>query len=263
MEFLEARLVEEKNRYVEGEKRIIPRTYFSLSSEEQALYAIFRSKHEKLSLKLEQDRGKGWETKYRDEGEKELSDLFSELVGSTLKESGLKLTGSFTCYGNPRETMVHTPTYAFSKEGKSSNSSIEFDVNFLTQDESISCRSAFAYKEKFNQSKKWVVNDILRRLFEKKAKNNTSFPIISPRGSFFDFAPIHFASTLINLAKNVLDKVSPEKMNELSVLYRSYSDELNSVDSGNKDAEIRAETFRMAYGSSLDIAIIELDINNK
>ena len=100
--------------------------------------------------------------------------------------------------------------------------------------------------------------DLVRRFVEKAEQDGTSFPIVSFRGDFIDFASSDFAEPLIGLIKNILEKVGPESMEELDVLHREY---MNQWSRGEfRDTNILKRVIKEAYERRLETELTLLPL---
>lgn len=235
-----------------AEKVILPVTHFLLTSVEQELYDSFRAKHDKLRT-IHGDFSREAEEK-RERGNFELAKMFSKLINPYLNQFGLRTNGGFTSYGKKRETYFKVKMLLPGKK----EILLDLDYCFLTENENLSCQSHICYSPEGQERQ--IVYNILERILGNKEQDGINFPITSRRGDFIYFASADFAMVLPILIKAVVDKIGSERMEELKVLRRAYWDERGNEERGYSDAKIKAEAFRTAYESKLEIALVESGI---
>ena len=261
MEVSGAKFVEEENFI--SQKIKFPCTYFSLTPKEQKLYDSFRNKHKELARTIDTLPNKdlsGDTKEIRLKGERAISSMFLNLVNPYFSRQDLKPVYSFIYYGKNRETLLNMPTYILSDEKGPSQKELDLDFWFLTQDETLSCRSHFSYSAKnshegiYEQS---VFYDILKRAIEKKTQDGINFPFISFRGCFIDFASTDLTLPFMIWVKKIFDNVGPERINELKILYKSFVEEARHESGGFSDAKIKKDVFEKAYASTLEITLLE------
>lgn len=238
VEWIEEELVRGREKF--------PYTFFELDEYEQEEYDSFRGKHDFLRA-----MPKGKITPEKEKAEKEMSDNFLHLISPYFETRGLEATGSFTTYDKSRKTYVFQPRYLLFENKKPFDSSLEFFHTFSTEDEDLSCKSHFVYHSNSapKSLERSVVYDFIGKIIEGKKQDGMTFPIISRRGDFINFASTDFTAPLYFFIKNILMRTSPETMKELRTLYQTYLNESNKDYSG---AKIKAKVFREAYERKLE-----------
>lgn len=247
MEVLKAELIEVES-LITRRKEETPYTFFSLDDSEQTKYASFRAKHDGLKA---MPRGRNPK---REDGETELEKMFLELVNPYFKRQGLEAIGCFTTYGEDRITMLRMPNYVLFENGQPFDSVLEFNYWFSTQDENLSCKSFFSYIPGYSASKyeSPVLYDLIRKMIEGKTQDGINFPIISFRGRFVQFASTGFAVPSMAWIMDILKKLGPESMKELTILREAYVDESSKEYSYS---ELKEKVFREAYENKLKLEI--------
>ena len=233
MEILGVDAIKAKSRITEQDYEI-PYTFFGLDSSEQLKYNTFRVKHDKLTKSNNKRKDKGIGTKEREDGENDLSEMFLDLVNPIFQKQGLKAMSAFSFYGKPRETIVKMPDYRLFDGDSSFDSVMKFFHWFTTEDEILFCRSYFEYEP--SNFERNVVYDSIRRISKGKQQDSVSFPLVSFTGNNVNFASTDFTLPLMNLVKEIIEKIGIESMDELRVIYREYYDKCTNYDesSGNE-----------------------------
>lgn len=251
MEVIGAKIVEEDPIIGSGEKRIAPRTYFLLTAEEQKVYDDMRAEHDKLRQLPQGTTTEAQRTA--------VSDMFMKVVNSYLEKSGLTSNGSFTTFGkNGGRTFLRPPPYSLLKD---EDGLVEPTFWFSTEDRNLSCLSYLTYRcERCYQNV--VVHNIFDRIVKQQEQDGINFPFVMDTGSFIYFASSDFCLGLTMVIGDAINKIGSEKLEELCVLCGSYSEEAGKIsdtfsDRTRKEAKIKSETFKTAYASSLEIALLE------
>ncbi|MBI3622596.1 hypothetical protein HY212_00765 [Candidatus Pacearchaeota archaeon] len=230
----------------------VPRTYFLLTAEEQERYDEFRVEHDRLRV-----LPRGTATTEQNNA---LSDMFLNVVGPYLDRLHLKSYGSFTTYGEERQTLLRLPPQSLSSDGDDSKGLVDPGFWFSTENKNLSCKSYLSYTSQ-RHSQASVVYDIFERVVKQQKQDGTNFPFVMRQG-FVYFGSSDFFLGLTMVVGDIVNRIGPEKMEELCVLYDSYIQEASSERGGfsdrtRKDATIKKEVFRNAYASSLEIALLE------
>lgn len=225
MEVSEVQEVVKKKEF-NGEEKYY-HTFFSLSTQEQKLYDSFRAKHndlEKIIRRLEPEQ--------RRELEKEVCAMFIELITPYLKRCRLEAEVCYLTYGDHiygisgyhRQTNVNTQYYPLFENNKPFNG-VRATYLFSTSDKDLSCSSRFNYRMDESSAKPFIqqglIGDLLEKIFEKKENDGIISPIIKKFGNSTYFASSDFAKPLIDLLKNIFEKIGLKSMNKLNDIYMS------------------------------------------
>ncbi len=239
----------------------LPHTFFELTPAEKVKYDSFRNKHSRLKNMVDASPTKMLglkEREKREDGEREASEMFLDLVSPYFHKINLETTRSFTCYGKPRQTIVEVPAYVLFESGKPFNSAIKFNFCFSTENEDLSCESEIAHTHCQNYSgtirpETFAVHELFESVIKGIKQDGVNFPMLSFSafgGSLISFASTDFAVPLMTSIRTVLEKVEPESMKELTTLYREYINQAMNEESYT--TKIRQKVFREAYENKLE-----------
>lgn len=237
----------------------MPYTFFSLDASEQMRYNDFRGKHNDLEKIIDLIRREGSEIKpkERQERENEVSNIFVELIESHLNQAGLEAVRCFAGYGKDKKTFVETPYYVLFENQEPFDAAIRVVYWFSTKDETLSCTSNLDYRAEGSVAKspqRHMVYDLLRRVVGERKPDETNFPIVSFKGAFVYFASSEFAVPLIKLVRDILEKVGPEAMEELNVLYMEYMSQRSYGEVSN--TVVQQRVFKEAYERKLETELV-------
>ena len=230
-----------------------PTTFFSLDASERMKYNAFRSQRNNLEALVEKRQAKGREIR-----EKELQEMFFDLIQPHLEQSGLEASRCSIGYGEEKETFVGTSDYVLFKNN------IPFDVSlrvvywFSTKDETLSCTSNISYSGEGPTAKSpqsHLVHDLLNKVVSEREQDGTNFPLVSFRGDFIYFASAVFAIPLMNAIADIIKKVGPIAMEELSILYSEYKRTTTYEETPNNS--VRQRVFKEAYENKLETELIK------
>lgn len=237
----------------------IPYTFFSLDASEKAKYNAFREKHNDLERTIDKIRREGGEIKAKERQEREngVQEMFVELVKPYLNQVGLEAVRCFAGYGEDKKTFVETPYYVLFENNEPFEAALRIVYWFSTKDETLSCTSNLDYRAEGSIAKspqRHTVYDLLRKYLGERKQDGASFPIVSFRGDFVYFASSEFAMPLIGLVRDILEKVGPEEMKELNVLYTEY---MKQKSYGSFcDTAVEQRVFKEAYERKLETELV-------
>src|SRR3989344_6773619 len=226
----------------------MPYTFFSLDASERRGYNAFRKKQNNLEKIIDQIRSGGREIgeDEREKKEKEVGDMFIELIRPYIERSGLEAAGCFAYYGKKEETLVTTPPYLLFKNNEPFDVAIEVIYRFSMKDETLVCTSNLSYIAKYPPVQ--VFYDFLRKVFEERARDGTNLPITYLRGNGVYFASSDFAKPLIILVKALFENIGPEAIKELSALYRESMKNYGEL----SGTTVQPRVFKEAYERRLE-----------
>lgn len=251
MHVARAELVDVK-RILSDETERMPCTFFSLDASERMKYNAFRGRHSDLASVVRR-----LDEEERKEREKEVKEMFLGLIGSHLNQSGIELTSCYAGYGLDKKVFVETPYYALFRDNKPFDAAVRVVYWFSTQDETLSCTSNLDYRTggvMVGSPERQMVYDLLRKVSEGE-QDGMKIPIISFKGDFIYFASTEFALTLMKSIKYLFERVGPEAMQELNVLYEEY---MNQRSCGEfSDTTVKQRVFREAYERKLETELLK------
>ncbi len=266
MQVSSVQLVETEGLSIYSDRKI-PKTFFSLDAAEQMQYNAFRGKRDKLESRIIELRQEGKELKRneRENGEEEIHELFSELIQSHLKRSGLTAASCFAGYGEDKKTFVETPYYRLFNNADPFDVAIRVVYWFSTKDDTLSCTTNLDYQEGVSlgkSPKRQMVYDLLRKVVEEIKQDRpgikhdgTNFPITDFRGDFIYFASSEYAMPLIGFIRDILETVDPEAIRDLNFLYSEYMKQKSYGEVS--DTNIQQRVFREAYERKLETELVK------
>lgn len=237
----------------------MPYTFFSLDASEKVRYNAFREKHNDLEKTINQIRREGGEikAKERQKRENEVQEMFVELVKPYLNQVGLEAVRCFAYYGENKKTFVETPYYVLFENNEPFEVALRVVDWFSTKDETLSCTSNLDYRAEGSIAKspqRHMIYDLLRKYLGKKKQDGIDFPIVSFKGDLVYFASSEFAMPLIGLVRDILEKVGPEAMEELNLLYREYTSQRSYGEFSN--TTVQQKVFKEAYERKLETELV-------
>lgn len=241
------------------ERENIPYTFFSLDSFEKRRYHAFRARHNDLEMTIGQIRSKGSEInpQERQEREKEVSNMFVELMKPHLALSELDAAACFAGYGKDKKTMIETPYYTLFEDKEPFDAALRAIYWFSTKDENLSCKTYLDYRSEGPAQKcpqRQLVYHLLKKAIEKERSDGINFPLVSFKGDFVYFASSEFAMLLMGLVKDILEKIGSHAMQELNVLYTEY---IKAKSQGEfSDTVVQQKVFQEAYERKVETELV-------
>lgn len=237
-----------------------PYTFFSLDASERMKYNAFRKIRNDFEMTIEKIKDEGREI---DSNERKLDEavqeMFVELVRPYLEQSGLKVFRSLTGYGEDKKMFIDTPYYVLFGNNEPFDAALRVAYWFSTKNETLLCTSKLDYRTNGPVAKspeRHVVYDLLKKVLGEREQNGINFPIVSFSGDFVYFASTDFAMPLIGLVRDILQKVGPEAIEELNVLYREY---MNQRSYGEiSDTSVQQRVFKEAYERKSGIELVRV-----
>lgn len=233
-----------------------PHTFFSLDSSEQSIYQTFRAKHRELESVV-----KELKPEERLKREQEVENIFIELFNPYLAQSGLKSGECLIFYGGYHKTLLETPHYVMFERNQPFNISLQLQYWFFTANENLHCSSNFVcntdtrYEPNSVILQRHLVYDLLRKSIGDKKQDGIKNPITKFGGDFVYFASTDFSRGIMLLTRDILEKIGPEAIKELNVLYREYMDTCGS-NRDSYDDKIKQRVFKDAYEGKLEIELM-------
>ena len=258
MQVSKVELVEVEHSITYG-KEMMPYTFFTLDASEKMKYGAFRKTQNDLETTIGQMRREGREIKpqERQEREKEVQNMFMELVTPHFEQSGLEVAKCFAGYGENKKTLVETPYYVLFDDKKPFDAALRVVYWFSTKDENLSCTSNLDYRAEGSiatSPQRHLVYNLLKKVIAEREQDGINFPIVSFKGDFVYFASSELAIPLIVMFRDLLQKVGPEAMNELNILYGEY---LNQKNCGEvSDTAVQQKVFREAYEKKTEMELV-------
>jgi hypothetical protein len=253
MKVSDARLAGAK-RIACDEKEIVPCTFFDLEPSEKMKYNTFRTRHRQLEAAIN-----GMALDVRQRREKEVQEVFLDLISPFMEESGLKATSCFSYYGNNGnacQTVVDTCPYRLFEGNNPYDMTLGTILLFSTKPDSFSCTARLKYDRGLaaRSPRTGIIYDMLGRVAKERTQDGFNFPIIKMDG-FIKFASASMALPLMRLIKDVLERVGPE-MDEISILYNEYM-QYASRDSADESSGISVQhrIFKEAYERKLESSL--------
>ena len=97
-------------------------------------------------------------------------------------------------------------------------------------------------------------SSLLKKIVGEREQDGINIPIVSFKGDFVYFASSEFAIPLMGLVRDLLQKVGPEAMEELNILYGEY---LNQRNRGEvSDTAVQQKVFREAYEKKAETELV-------
>lgn len=259
MQVSEAKLIKVNSSSPHGPENR-PYTFFSLSASEQMQYNTFRGERDNLERRMIQLREECGEIERseRNHQEKEIQELFLDLIKPHLEQLGLTVASSFAGYGEDKKTFVETPYYHPFTDNGHSDFSIRIVYWFSTKDNTLSCTTNLDYREGVSlgkSPKRQMVYDLLRRAIDGKKQDGINFPIVNFGGDFVYFASAEFAIPLIGAVRDILDGIGPEAVGDLNFLHSEYMKQLSYGEVS--DTRIQQRVFREAYDRKLEFEMLK------
>ena len=249
MEVSRAELVNVKNP-ITDEIEQIPHTFFSLSASEKMQYNSFRIAQDTLEKKVNELRNKRKEIKKEDE--KKIQEEFIKMIKPYFESTGLKVEYCFAGYGSAKQALVQTPHYKLFEQDDPFDISFKLTYWFSTKNEELSCTSYLESHSKRPLGCQQVVQDLLRKTVQEQKQDGISFPLTNFNG-FIYFASTDFAIPLMRFIGNLLEKLGPETMDELTTIHREYQ---NQIIYGEEET-VQGKVFKDAYERRVEEGLIK------
>ena len=236
-----------------GEIRLIPFTFFQLDSSDKRRYNDFRSARDSL-----EDAIKKTPLREKEEEMRRINNLFSEFITPYLESCGLEALNSFTYWGNSKRVCVVTPHYNLFKKEEPFDACLEVNYWFLTRDENLRC-SSYLNLAKPRSFEKRVIYNLLNYTIVEESNDGIKHPLLSLEGDFMYFASTGFSKPLMFLIREILIKIGPQTMEELSVLYKESLMGINSKDISNSE-KIKQKALQEAYDKKLETTLMKIGV---
>src|SRR3989338_4894337 len=240
-----------------GRVERIPQTFFSLNEAEQTRYQEFCTAH--LGLVAEKKELIKRAPEERMAREQSVQELFLEFIGPHLQASGLAAARSFTDYDEKKKTHLVTPSYRLFKDNQPFDLALGVTYWFSPLNQPLSCTTHLDFYGILNLPSRELVYDLLRKVVQEREQDGVNFPLVEI-GSFIFFAPAEFALPLMGFVRDILSRIGPENIEDLTVLQmqREYVPHLG--DTGSRRDAVLRETFHEAYEKRLEQELLKAGV---